>query len=100
MSEQSHDACCSGKPETCALQGPEIRTGFLKNPDQPIKLTPGKEITITTDYSYKGDDDTIAMRQATPALPCPAANLPMLHILHIAALPDETAERQSLRCAS
>ena len=44
------------------FQGPEIRTGFLKNPDQPIKLTPGKEITITTDYSYKGDDQTIAMR--------------------------------------
>ena len=45
------------------LQGPEIRTGFLKNPDQPVKLTPGREITITTDYSYKGDEDTIAMRQ-------------------------------------
>ena len=45
-----------------ALQGPEIRTGFLKNPDQPVKLTAGKEITITTDYEFKGDDDTIAMR--------------------------------------
>lgn len=42
-------------------KGPEIRTGFLKNPDQPVKLTAGKEITITTDYEFKGDDDTIAM---------------------------------------
>lgn len=83
MSKKFHEACCTGKPKVCALQGPEIRTGFLKNPDQPIKLTPGKEITITTDYSYKGDDDTIAMRQATPAVLCPAADLLMLHILHI-----------------
>ena len=44
------------------LQGPEIRTGFLKNPDQPVKLTAGKEITITTDYEFKGDDETISMR--------------------------------------
>ena len=44
------------------LQGPEIRTGFLKNPDQPIKLTAGKEVTITTDYEFKGDENTIAMR--------------------------------------
>ena len=43
-------------------QGPEIRTGFLKNPDQPVKLTAGKEITITTDYEYKGDEETISMR--------------------------------------
>lgn len=43
-------------------QGPEIRTGFLKTPDQPVKLTAGKEITITTDYEFKGDDETIAMR--------------------------------------
>jgi pyruvate kinase len=42
-------------------KGPEIRTGFLKNPDQPVKLTTGKEVTITTDYSFKGDENTIAM---------------------------------------
>ena len=48
----------------CSLQGPEIRTGFLKNPDQPVKLTAGKEITITTDYEYKGDEETISMRYA------------------------------------
>lgn len=44
------------------MQGPEIRTGFLKNPDQPIKLTAGKEISVTTDYDVKGDDNLISMR--------------------------------------
>lgn len=49
---------------SCLLpaQGPEIRTGFLKNPDQPIKLTAGKEISVTTDYDVKGDDNLISMR--------------------------------------
>lgn len=46
---------------TDTLQGPEIRTGFLKD-GQPIKLTTGKEITITTDYEAKGHEDLIAMR--------------------------------------
>ena len=44
------------------MKGPEIRTGFLKNPDQPIKLTAGKEISVTTDYDVKGDDSLISMR--------------------------------------
>jgi len=30
-------------------KGPEIRTGFLKD-GKPVKLTQGKEITITTDF--------------------------------------------------
>ena len=49
---------------SCLLpaQGPEIRTGFLKNPDQPIKLTAGMEISVTTDYDVKGDDKMISMR--------------------------------------
>lgn len=51
-----HDSMCH------LWQGPEIRTGFLKNPDQPVKLTAGKEITLTTDYEFKGDEETIAMR--------------------------------------
>jgi len=51
----------------CLTQGPEIRTGFLKNPDQPIKLTAGKEISITTNYDTKGDDTLIAMRCAARA---------------------------------
>ena len=46
------------------MQGPEIRTGFLKD-GQPIKLTTGKEITITTDYEAKGHEDLIAMRYMT-----------------------------------
>ncbi|KAK1650432.1 hypothetical protein QYE76_068237 [Lolium multiflorum] len=41
-------------------KGPEIRTGFLKD-GKPIKLTQGQEITITTDYTIKGDETMISM---------------------------------------
>lgn len=43
-----------------SLQGPEIRTGFLKD-GKPIQLKEGKEITVTTDYSIKGDEELISM---------------------------------------
>lgn len=45
---------------TLFLQGPEIRTGFLKD-SKPIQLKEGQEITITTDYNIKGDEQTICM---------------------------------------
>lgn len=41
-------------------QGPEIRTGFLKD-GKPIQLKEGQEITISTDYELKGDTETITM---------------------------------------
>ncbi|XP_077241192.1 pyruvate kinase family protein [Tasmannia lanceolata] len=41
-------------------KGPEIRTGFLKD-SKPIQLKKGQEITISTDYSLKGDESTICM---------------------------------------
>ncbi|XP_030547649.1 pyruvate kinase, cytosolic isozyme [Rhodamnia argentea] len=41
-------------------KGPEIRTGFLKD-GKPIQLKQGQEITISTDYSIKGDDTMICM---------------------------------------
>lgn len=41
-------------------KGPEIRTGFLKD-GNPIKVTQGQEITISTDYSIKGDEKMICM---------------------------------------
>lgn len=41
-------------------QGPEIRTGFLKD-GKPIQLKQGQEITISTDYSIKGDENMICM---------------------------------------
>ena len=44
------------------MQGPEIRTGFLEDPDTPLKFTAGDEIMITTDYEYKGNQKMIAMR--------------------------------------
>ncbi|RVW29790.1 Pyruvate kinase, cytosolic isozyme [Vitis vinifera] len=41
-------------------KGPEIRTGFLKDA-KPIQLKEGEEITISTDYSIKGDEKMISM---------------------------------------
>ncbi|KAL5217231.1 hypothetical protein ABZP36_017915 [Zizania latifolia] len=41
-------------------KGPEIRTGFLKD-GKPVKLNQGHGITITTDYSIKGDENMISM---------------------------------------
>ncbi|KAJ0249754.1 Pyruvate kinase [Hirschfeldia incana] len=41
-------------------KGPEIRTGFLKE-GNPVQLTQGQEITISTDYTLKGDSNTISM---------------------------------------
>ncbi|KAL5055265.1 hypothetical protein RYX36_035947 [Vicia faba] len=41
-------------------KGPEIRTGFLKD-GKPIQLKLGHEITVSTDYSLKGDENTICM---------------------------------------
>ena len=48
---------CLARPN----QGPEIRTGFLEG-GNPIKLTTGTEVTITTDYDVKGKEGLIAMR--------------------------------------
>ncbi|GFY93568.1 pyruvate kinase family protein [Actinidia rufa] len=41
-------------------KGPEIRTGFLKD-GKPIFIEQGQEITISTDYSIKGDENMISM---------------------------------------
>ncbi|KAI4343342.1 hypothetical protein L6164_010703 [Bauhinia variegata] len=41
-------------------KGPEIRTGFLKD-GKPIQIKQGQEITISTDYSIKGDENMICM---------------------------------------
>lgn len=43
-----------------SLQGPEIRTGFLKDA-KPVQLKEGQEITVTTDYTIKGDENMISM---------------------------------------
>ncbi|KAF8102093.1 hypothetical protein N665_0201s0380 [Sinapis alba] len=41
-------------------KGPEIRTGFLKE-GKPIELIQGQEITISIDYTIKGDSNLISM---------------------------------------
>lgn len=42
------------------LQGPEIRTGFLRD-GKPIQLKESQEIIVTTDYSIKGNEEMISM---------------------------------------
>ncbi|KAL5054130.1 hypothetical protein RYX36_034812, partial [Vicia faba] len=41
-------------------EGPEIRTGFLKE-GKPIHLKQGHEITISTGFSLKGVENTICI---------------------------------------
>ncbi|BBN08001.1 pyruvate kinase [Marchantia polymorpha subsp. ruderalis] len=41
-------------------KGPEIRTGVLKN-GKPIPISKDREITLTTDYDFEGDENTIAL---------------------------------------
>ena len=41
-------------------KGPEIRTGFLED-GKAVDLTAGSELTLTTDYSFKGNSSKIAV---------------------------------------
>jgi pyruvate kinase len=41
-------------------KGPEIRTGFFANGVKSISLKRGDEITLVTDYSFKGDVTRLA----------------------------------------
>lgn len=66
--QETLDALRQAMANTCIMcavmldtKGPEIRTGFLKNPDEPLKLVAGRTIKITTDYDHKGDTDMICM---------------------------------------
>ncbi|KAJ0094650.1 hypothetical protein Patl1_14943 [Pistacia atlantica] len=42
------------------IEGPEIRTGFLKD-GKPIQLQEGQEIIVSTDYTIKGNEEKISM---------------------------------------
>ncbi|KAK4762901.1 hypothetical protein SAY86_008669 [Trapa natans] len=57
MAMESTGILCAVMLDT---KGPEIRTGFLKD-SKPIQLKQGQEITISTDYSIKGDEKIICM---------------------------------------
>uniref|UniRef100_A0A7S2K9E1 Pyruvate kinase n=1 Tax=Leptocylindrus danicus TaxID=163516 RepID=A0A7S2K9E1_9STRA len=41
-------------------KGPEIRSGFFANGAKKINLAKGETITLTTDYSFKGDSSKLA----------------------------------------
>jgi len=55
---------CANTGITCGVlldtKGPEIRTGMLAN-GGPVMLEAGAEITLTTDYEFKGDASKIAV---------------------------------------
>mmetsp|Transcript_31448 Transcript_31448/g.48103 ORF Transcript_31448/g.48103 Transcript_31448/m.48103 type:complete len:461 (-) Transcript_31448:36-1418(-) len=64
QSLQNLKAALKERPDkTCAVlldtKGPEIRTGFLKD-HQPIEITAGQSLKITTDYDFLGDNTAIA----------------------------------------
>ena len=55
---------CANTQLMCAVlldtKGPEIRTGMLED-SKPVLLTAGRLVTLTTDYSALGNENTIAM---------------------------------------
>jgi pyruvate kinase len=53
----------SGRPASVAVmldtKGPEIRTGFFADGDK-VQLVKGETLTLTSDYSFKGDSKKLA----------------------------------------
>ena len=58
-SSKSHDAAV-----LLDTKGPEIRTGFFANGATKITLKKGDNLTLTTDYEYKGDNTKLACSYA------------------------------------
>mmetsp|Transcript_21094 Transcript_21094/g.31069 ORF Transcript_21094/g.31069 Transcript_21094/m.31069 type:complete len:556 (-) Transcript_21094:62-1729(-) len=48
-------------------KGPEIRSGFFANDANKVSLSKGETLTLTTDYTFRGDKHKIAC--SYPALP-------------------------------
>jgi len=48
-------------------KGPEIRSGFFANGQKKISLTKGESITLTSDYSFKGDKHKLGCSYPTLA---------------------------------
>lgn len=61
---------CENTGKLCAValdtKGPEIRTGKLEN-GEPVLLTEGEHISITTDYTFVGNTKKIALSYPTLA---------------------------------
>merc|ERR1719224_208347 len=66
------DAILAGTPADvaktkiiCALmldtKGPEIRTGMLDPNHNPLPITAGQPLTLTTDYAFKGNGKMLAV---------------------------------------
>ncbi|OLP95698.1 Pyruvate kinase [Symbiodinium microadriaticum] len=65
FSHGDHEA--HGKTVGRVREGPEIRTGFFKEElaGGKINLKEGQDLKLVTDYSFKGDDKTLAVSYAT-----------------------------------
>jgi len=46
-------------------KGPEIRTGFLANPEKKVYLQDGSMVEITTDYTFQGNATKFACSYKT-----------------------------------
>lgn len=68
--ERLREAAKNRKAQVAVLldtKGPEIRSGFFSGGAKKICLAKGQSLTLTTDYSYKGDSSKIAC--SYPSLP-------------------------------
>ncbi|GMI38990.1 hypothetical protein TeGR_g11098 [Tetraparma gracilis] len=75
---EGHAACLARVREAAAnkkahvailldTKGPEIRTGFFADGAKSIEVVKGEQITLTTDYSFKGDKTRLACSYASMA---------------------------------
>lgn len=60
MAEKSDSAAATTILVLLDTKGPEIRSGFFKEGIDKIELKKGEEITLTADYTYKGDHTKLA----------------------------------------
>ncbi|CAM9844835.1 unnamed protein product, partial [Phaeothamnion confervicola] len=70
---ESHGACLQRLRQACSqrrnkhvgvmldTKGPEIRTGMLSTPDKKVTLVKGQDIELTTDYTFLGTPEKIAV---------------------------------------
>jgi len=69
---EAHGACLERLREAAAnkvkhigvlldTKGPEIRTGFFAGGVDKIELQKGSNLTLTTDYNFKGDNTKLAI---------------------------------------
>jgi len=61
--DRLREACKNKKKDVAVLldtKGPEIRSGFFSGGAKKIDLAKGQNLTLTTDYAFKGDSKKLA----------------------------------------